>query len=301
MYVRLRFLKISSYVLLLLFLGCGVALAIGIFWGSRLAAPALAQLTPPPDLPVKDVKIKSQSGSMLAGWLLEANNEQGSVLLLHGVRGNRGDMIGLMRFFHAFHYTVLAVDLQAHGESKGDQITFGYLESKDAAAAVAYLWKRNPDGPVFVFGRSLGGASAIMAPYEKAPTAVVAEAAFQDIETAIANRMEMRFGRWGRALTPLLSWQFEPRLGISAEGISPLNSINELDAPILLIYGLEDEHCRPQEGEALKRAAHGPVKYVAVAGADHNTINRISPESYLNGILEFLENSKASSASPPAN
>lgn len=256
----LRRLKICGLLLLLSFLATGVVCGVALLLGNRLCAPAMMAVERPVDLPIQDVQIESASGSTLAGWLLEADESRGSILLLHGVRANRGDMIGLMRFFHAFHYDVLAIDFQAHGESPGERITFGHLESLDAAAAVDFLWKRDPNGPVFVFGRSLGGASAIMAPYKKQPTALIVEAAFSDIETAIGNRFEMRLGEWGRALTPLLSCQFKPRLGVSAADISPLEAMTNIDEPILIIYGEEDEHCRPAEALALIAAARGPVE-----------------------------------------
>jgi len=296
-----RIRVIAAVIFAISVISIGAIMVVAIMQANRLMEPAIAKLERPVGLQVKEVRISSESGSSLAGWLVEANHTRGTVLLLHGVRGNRSDMVGLMQFFHAFNYDVLAIDMQAHGESLGEHISFGYLESRDAAAAVQYLWERNPDGPVFVFGRSLGGAAAIMAHYKEPPTALIVEAAFADIETAIANRMEIHLGEWGRALTPLLSWQFKPRLGISTDDISPVKSIQKLTMPILIIYGLEDMHCRPEEAEALIASAGSSVEFMGVAGADHNSINRVSPQTYLQRILDFLEAFTTPSTAQPAN
>jgi alpha/beta superfamily hydrolase len=41
-------------------------------------------------------------------------------------------------------YVVLMPDLQAHGQSTGDRISFGYLEARDAQACLRYLRERFP-------------------------------------------------------------------------------------------------------------------------------------------------------------
>lgn len=233
--------------------------------------------------------IASDSGSNLVGWWLAAAEPRGAILLLHGLRSNREDMMGLARFFHAAHYHVLAIDLQAHGESPGEHITFGHLESLDAAAAVNFLWEIYPDGPVFVMGRSLGGAAAILADYERPPTAIIAEAVFKDLETAIGNRIAMRLGDWSRVLAPFLSWQVRPRLGVSIDALSPELAITRQTMPILIIYGSQDEHARPEEAQALIAAAGGPVESFKVEGADHNSISRVDTAAYLLRIQSFCE------------
>jgi alpha/beta superfamily hydrolase len=51
---------------------------------------------------------------------------------MHGVRANRLSMVERARFLSYAGYSVLLFDFQGHGESTGQHITFGYLESKDA-------------------------------------------------------------------------------------------------------------------------------------------------------------------------
>lgn len=242
----------------------------------------------PNNLPVSEIFIESKSGSKLAGWFLKADNSQGAILLLHGVRGNRGGMVDDMRHFHDLGYDVLAIDFQAHGESPGEHITFGYLEALDAAAAVEYLWRLDASGPVLVFGRSLGGAAAVLADYDRPPTAMIIEAVYSDIETAIGNRISMRLGNWSRILTPLVSWQFQLRLGISAAKLSPVIAMEKVHCPLLIIYGSNDLHARPEEAHLLKDAASGPVSIIEVMGADHASISRASFANYYRHINEFL-------------
>src|SRR5690349_77483 len=85
----------------------------------------------PPDIQGRNVEFSSQSGAILRGWFLLGKPGAGALVLMHGVHATRLSMLDRARFLNRAGYSVLLFDFQAHGESSGDQITFGYLESKD--------------------------------------------------------------------------------------------------------------------------------------------------------------------------
>ncbi|HEY0180564.1 MAG TPA: alpha/beta fold hydrolase, partial [Dokdonella sp.] len=117
----------------------------------------------PADLGARAVAIDSGSGARLQGWFVTGRAHRGAVLLLHGVHANRLAMLGRARFLAAAGYAVLLIDFRAHGESGGDAITFGRLESRDARAALAFLRDAAPGERVGVIGVSMGGAAALLA------------------------------------------------------------------------------------------------------------------------------------------
>ena len=82
--------------------------------------------------------------------------------MMHGVRANRMSMVERARILHASGFSVLLFDFQAHGESPGKRITFGYLEALDAEAAVAFVRQRLPGERIGAVGTSLGGAAALL-------------------------------------------------------------------------------------------------------------------------------------------
>lgn len=91
--------------------------------------PRRARLDPvATGLPVEAVAIPSSSGARLAGWFLPGAG-RGAVLLLHGAKSNRLVQVERMRFLRGAGYSMLAIDFRAHGESTGDRITMGQLES----------------------------------------------------------------------------------------------------------------------------------------------------------------------------
>jgi predicted alpha/beta-fold hydrolase len=136
----------------------GVVLAAVVAVGATscvLAWPSRASVGPAPAaLGAEAVAFASASGSTIHAWLAAGRRGGGAVLLLHGVHANRTVMLGRASLLHDAGYTVLIPDFQAHGESPGEHITFGALESLDAHAALAYLRARAPGECVGAIGVS---------------------------------------------------------------------------------------------------------------------------------------------------
>jgi pimeloyl-ACP methyl ester carboxylesterase len=86
----------------------------------------------PPDLALRPVRI-ARGASYVAAWFDAAPQRRASVMLVHGIRSSRHSMLERARFLGRAGYAVLLVDLQAHGETPGEVITFGYRESRDVA------------------------------------------------------------------------------------------------------------------------------------------------------------------------
>jgi len=275
-----------------------LAVSAGWIAGSMLIGPSHQHVG---DLPAylggQAVEIPSSSGAMLQGWLLSPARPgefqvrvagPGAVVLMHGLRANRLAMSDRARFLTAAGYSVLVFDFQAHGESTGDTITFGYLESKDARAAVDFMKFRYPNGPVGVIGVSMGGAAALLASPKLDIDAVVLEEVYPDIKSAIGDRFQMALGGWARILTPLLSLQMKPRLGVSADQMRPIDRIGQIQVPKLIIAGSEDRHTTLEESRALFDAAAEPKQFWVVAGASHTDMCSFAPAEYRDRILTFF-------------
>src|SRR5262249_2287144 len=153
---------------------------------------------------------------------LQGKAGKGLVILMHGVRGHRGEMAGHAQFLSRAGYSVLIFDFQAHGESSGSQITSGYRESMDASAAVAFARERCPGEKVAVLGVSLGGAAVVLADHPLRIDAAILELVYADIDRAVKNRVAIVLGNWARPLSCLLTWQLKPRLGVDRDWFSPV-------------------------------------------------------------------------------
>lgn len=258
--------------------------------GAQLVKPQQTALEAPPTaLKARSVKISSSNPAPVCGWFLTGLPHQPAVLLLHSIRSNRQEMLGRAQFLQAAGYTVLLIDMQAHGETTGEQITFGLREALDAQAALAYLRKRVPTKKVAVMGVSLGGAAALLGEQPLAADAFVLEAVYSSIEQALNNRLRLRLGKVGPLVAPLLLAQLKPRLGVPPEQLSPLKAIRQLRAPLLLIAGDQDQHTLPAESLAMYQAAQGPKSLWMIKGAQHQNFYDLNPQIYQQRVLRFLE------------
>src|SRR6266536_2458801 len=237
---------------ILLMIGIAVPFAIG--WA--LAAPVQISVGKvPSDLGAETVEFKSDSGAIIKGWWCPTVNRRGVVLLLPGIRANRLSMVDRARFLRRAGYSVLLIDFQATGETKGDHITFGWKESQDVLAAIDFLHHADPIGRIAIIGSSLGGVAALLATPPLKVDALVLEEVYPTIEIATRNRMEKYLGVFGRLLTPALLNQLKWRLGVSAWQLRPLDHIANVECPVLIMSGEKDRNTSPGTPRASDKIA----------------------------------------------
>ncbi len=270
---------------------CCAILVAAILWraGSVLGAPARASIgNPPPDIHASSVRIPTSSEDFVMGWLARGQPRLGAVLLLHGVRANRLEMLERAKFLVQAGYSVLLIDLPGHGESSGKRITFGAHEGAGVVAAMNYLHRELPDERVGVIGVSLGAASLVLSHPQPAPDAVVLESMYPTIEEATKDRLALRLGAAGSALSPLLLWQLRLQLGVSAKELRPIDSIAALGCPVLIASGTRDMHTTWSETQRIYSVASAPKELWAVEGAAHVDLYRYDAIQYQRRILEFF-------------
>ena len=281
-------------ILLVILFFLALILAGVFFWyvGRVLAAPEPSSVgTPPEHLPIESIELQGKRGNRLAAWFIPGEVGKAGLLLLHGIRSNRRVMLERASFLHKAGYSILLFDFQAHGESAGKQITFGHLESQDTETAFNWLQEQLGNIPIGVLGISLGGASIVLSSIARKARAVILESTFSSLKEAVANRIVLRLGRFGRYLVPLLLWQVRPRLGISPHTLAPIDKIHEIDAPLLIMGGTKDVHTLICETQALYEKAVEPKEFWAVEGAEHENFHAYLNEEYEQRILDFFERS----------
>ncbi|HEX4965098.1 MAG TPA: alpha/beta hydrolase [Thermoanaerobaculia bacterium] len=186
-------------------------------------------------------------------------------------------------------FSVLLIDLQGHGETPGEAITFGWRESTDARAAFDWLRHTAPARRIGVIGCSLGGASVLLGPQPSGYDAVVLEAVYPRVSRAVENRIRLRLGPLAPLLAPLLLAQLPSRLHVSAADLEPIRSIGRLGSPVLVVAGSRDEHTTLAESEELFNAAAQPKQLWIVEGARHQDFLAYDPAGYAAHVVTFLQ------------
>jgi uncharacterized protein len=259
-------------------------------------------------LKAKDVSFSSRDGILLRGWFIPAQGvARGTVILAHGIDGNRSDMLPRASFLVRDHYDTLLVDLRGHGESGGNYAAPGYLEALDILGAVLYL-RGGGRSPIVAMGHSYGAVAALYAAAQSPEIAVViADSAFISFEdmrtratTLLANDPERSlFTRLGLRLADSRAAElavlpiFYLRTGVwvdsrKANALLVIPRIGQ--RPILFIAGERDEICPPENTRRMYNAALSPDKsLLIVPDATHDSTYATDPQLYESAVVQFLE------------
>jgi pimeloyl-ACP methyl ester carboxylesterase len=260
--------------------------------GNVLIAPSNCKIGEPPSvLQIEPVKFASSSGAIIHGWLATGQADKGVVILMHGIRANRLQLLDQACFLFQAGYSVLLFDFQAHGESIGKHVTAGYLESRDAAAAVNFIHQKFPGKKICADGFSMGGAAAVLAKPPLQVNAMILQSVYPTIKQAITDRLENRFGWFGRFGTPFLTWQLRPRLGFGTDDLCPIQQVGKITMPKFFIAGTADCDTRLPESQALFNAAAEPKQLWLVDGAAHVDMLAFAKTEYERRVLDFLARS----------
>ncbi|MCE4556142.1 alpha/beta hydrolase [Roseateles cellulosilyticus] len=259
----------------------GVA-AASLLAGELLTRPARQAIGPPPDdlAGVEPVQLPDPLGQRISGWFVPGHPGEGAVLLLHGVRSNRLQMLDRARWLQREGLASLLIDLPSHGESTGERITFGRREAAAADAALTWLRARLPGERIGALGVSLGGATLTFAERQPELDALVLESVYPTIVDAVQDRLTTRLGPAGRWLAPLLLVQLPLRLDMNADQLRPLDAVGHIRAPLLIASGTEDRSTRWAETEQLFAMAPEPKTLWAVRGAGHVDLHAFRPTVY---------------------
>ena len=257
--------------------------------GGKLVASANRTIGPPPtDISFEATTIQSESGSSLAAWYALPPSASATVVLLHPVRSDRRAMIGRAEMLHDRGFAVLLVDMQAHGESQGGNITIGFLEKLDVTAAVGFVKQNHPNHKIGIDGWSLGGAATLLAsPMDV--DAIVIESVYPTVTDAVYDRVEMRLGPLKHIVAPALLCQLKPRLGISPADLRPIDFMAKVDCPLLVMTGDADAHTPLDETQRMFDEAVEPKRLVVFPGAEHEDLLEFDRHRYVSEVGNFFD------------
>lgn len=277
------------FIIIKLLLVILVALVLFFAIGTILTSPAPTSVSAlSADFPVEPVQIPGRDHVVVHGWLAPGKPGGGVVLLAHSMRSNRVEMLSRARFLQDKGYGVLLIDLQGHGETIGDKITFGLKEAENIEASVDFLRQRFPRERIGAIGTSLGAAAIVLAKKNLKLDAVILESLHPTLEEAVENRLKLHFGDYGSVLLPLMLWQLSLNLDIAIAELNPIARIDQLNAPVLLISGTHDAHTTQSETERLYASARIPKELWIVPGAKHFNMHTYAGREYEYRVDDFL-------------
>lgn len=242
------------------------------------------------------VNFKARDGVRLQGWFLPNTRAKATVIVVHGIGSNRGDLLSVAPFLHRGGFNVFLFDLRGHGESAGHTTTFGVNEARDVEAAARFVKERTSNQKVGLYGFSMGGSSVLHAIGDffhqenlSDVRAVVLDSTFS--EFAPLARQQMNFLPEGaaRPLLALMSFYTRLEIGVGLEEIVPGRFIGQIaPRPLLLIHGTGDSLIPPGQARLNFSRANEPKTMYWVEGAEHCAGHYVAGERYEKRVNEFF-------------
>jgi len=245
-------------------------------------------------VPVQAVTFTATDGVRLAGWFALASPQAPTIILIHGFRGSRVDMLPWARFLFVAGYNVLLFDDRGCGQSAGWQITLGAREPDDVIGAVRYLQGR-ADLRVKRFGAlgiSLGaGVALLAAAREPALLATVADSPWATEDDQLARMATLPLGHITVPALPYEPSLVSALIGARLADARPLAVIGQI-APraVFLIHAADDANATTTtaDEQALYAAARQPKAEWIVPHGGHVGALRTYPAEYQARALAFF-------------
>lgn len=218
---------------------------------------------------------------------------RGTVLVLHGIRDGKRSQIALGKQLAAAGYRAVLVDLRGHGQSTGQWLTYGVVESRDLVQTLDALERQCVvQGAIGVIGASYGGAVGIqLAAIDPRVRAVVAIAPFSSLSEIIPEYLAQSGFGWAvteRTLADGMQ-QAGELASFDPSQASPINAIAKTNTRVLLIHGENDQHIRCDHSRRLHDAALDHSELIVLPDEDHVTVMQDRSGVILRESLELFE------------
>lgn len=175
----------------------------------------------------------------------EGEKDNQTVILVHGLGGNRYSSYPLAEMFLEKGYNVVAYDQRSSNENAAQYTTFGYWEKYDLTDYIDYVREQAPEQEIGVWGTSFGGATAGLAmgnkDIENKIDFLILDCPVSNMKWMIEEELrKMDVGLPISYMTLCGNVINKIKLGFYYEDANVCNAIKDIEIPVLIINSQMD-------------------------------------------------------------
>src|SRR5918998_4517614 len=269
-------------------------LIVGYVVAARLSAPVRQSVERTPadvGLDYREVVVRSSDGLSLSAWWVDKAGSSRAAVLAHGWAGDKSELhvVETALVYHQAGFSVLMLDLRAHGGSEGERVTLGYQEVRDVRGALSWLEERGfSPQEVVLHGWSMGGAAVVQAAPGTDVAAVVEEAAYADLPPLLREQLPEASGLpaffnpgmflMGKVFLDIDPWAVRPK--------EDAKRLSEEGVPFMIIHSRDDDAIPFEHAESFA-AAYPDAVFWELQGYDH--VAAYTHPEYRERLVSFLD------------
>lgn len=252
-------------------------------------------------LSAEDVEFRPRGDDLrLSGWYIRGKHDDGGdaphLIFVHGLGNVRSgnEAVDLADRLVERGYSILMFDLRGHGSSEGTRVSGGYFEQRDVLGAYDYLVDRRgaKAGKVGLMGFSMGGATSILAAVdEPGIRAVAADSPYAAATELIAQETARRtvFPEWVTpAFLPTAKLMARTIYGIDIGALTPVEAVTQLDYPVLIVHGVNDDRVPVDHGERVADAGYAGTIWWPTDAPGHIESFNTYPAEYTERVDDYF-------------
>ena len=238
-----------------------------------------------------EVNVKSDDDLNLYGRLLLRDNKK-FVILVHGFGSIANRLLEYCQFYENLGFSVLLIDLRAHGKSEGNFIGMGVKDKDDVENFITYL-KTNygTDIQIILHGFSMGAVTTMNVIKDNDPCIkfAVEDCGFTRsyIEMKYKIRKDMHI-----PATPMYEFAYMFNVMITHNHyhkVQPIHSVKETKIPLLIIHGDKDDFVPVKHAYKINDNCASYHELLIVEGAPHTMSYKYDKEDYEEYVKRFIK------------
>lgn len=247
-----------------------------------------------PAFPFATIQLKTSSGLNLQAWYSAVDSSsRGTVILFHGLSGDKSMVMDRAYEFRYLGYNILMVDARSHGQSEGKVTTIGFRESEDVKIAYEYI-RQKGEQKIVLWGFSMGAVEIMkaVAGHDLKPAGIILEAPFLSLQTHIKGRARM-MGFPQQPYGLLISFWIGVENGFNGFAFNNADYAEKIQCPVLLQYGMKDPFVKKYEIDKIYTGiAAKDKKLVVYTEAAHESLLQKDPVVWRKEVEKFLSESR---------
>ena len=230
-------------------------------------------------------------------YSIESKNSKNhqTIILVHGLGGNRYSNYPLAGYFLEMGYNVITFDQRSTNENTAKYTTFGYWEKYDVMDLLDYVEGYSPEQKIGIWGASYGGATAGLAlGYEKMDERIdflILDCPVSNMKWMVEEEMRsMDIGIHVSYMTWCGNIMNKLKLGFTYQDTDAADAMKDVKTPVLVINSKTDSVTPYFMGEDIYDAVSANNREIwTVDDSEHCEIWLDYNQEYRDRIDDFLK------------